>query len=996
MDISFDSPDAEKRRPVFMLLGFAVLIYALAFFCISLTQHATALASLWFPPSVTISVLFHTPKRQWPAFLAVAALATMLASWSLLPLSWLSVQLPLINQFEALTGALLLTRLLNPDHPFEGLNDWLRFIACGVIFAPLLSALPAAFIIAGQAHTSFGNAFGVWFMSEATSIMALTPLGLLCSRGYLDRIMKHPMRFETLVTLILTLLYCYYAMRYLPFPFIFVIIPMLWAAIRLPLMEAFVLFLAVIFLLAGLMAYHTIEIRNFYPGISEPLLFTPLLLILIPSGTMAVLMRALRTERRHISESERLFRNMIEYSAIGTALVAPDGKWLRVNQALCQLLDYPAETLQRMTFQDITHPDDLESDLKLLQRLLSGEIDHYSLEKRYLSRNKQVIWVLLSVSLVRDPHGQPLHFLSQVKEITAQKNNERLNQELMARLYEEKERLHITLNAISNAVICTDQHMSVTFLNPVAEKMLGLSREQAEGRPIDEVVHLSEGVEGKRIENPLLCLGAAREHATEEGLILHGTDGRWFDVQSNVSALKDVNGELMGCVLVFQDVSESRELMRRLSYSALHDPLTGLPNRTHFAQKLKKAQQQAIEERRVHSLVFLDLDHFKNVNDSAGHAAGDELLRHVSQLMQSHIRPDDTLSRLGGDEFALILTDMALPQAQRLIETLVGQINDYRFHWEDRLYRIGASAGMTQISSTNAMPARLMSQADTACYTAKHSGRGQVVAYESGQKEDATSPLRVPDAAEIDAILDVGLLQPLLTITAPPAMPHTAAFFILEAEARRADGTQIPPDFFLRACIQHQKQKEVERRLLDILLQHYGAALKNIGISLAIPLSAVSLADAAFCHDLLALLDQSALPASRLLFIVKESVITDHTIQLRDTLSALKAKGCRLIVDEFGLNLGLLDQIKSLQIDYVIINRSLIANVHSSQMDEVMVSIINGSTDRNGIQTIAGPVDSEAKKQTLGSIGVNLIFGPVAGAPASLQEQLRRGYFGIN
>lgn len=381
-----------------------------------------------------------------------------------------------------------------------------------------------------------------------------------------------------------------------------------------------------IILLAIMMAYHVVDIRSAYPSVNDVLVYTPLLLVLLPVNSVAVLMHAFRLERDHIEESETRFRNVIEFSAIGTALVALDGRWIQVNPALCQMLGYPARTLTDMTFQDITHRDDLESDLSQLSALVEGKISSYSMEKRYLHSSGTSIWTLLSVSLIRDPQGEPLYFVSQIKDISEIKNNERYKQQLLDKLHEEKERLHITLTSIGDAVISTDSLMRVTFMNPVAEKMTGWTQEEALGLPIDNIVHLYDGIDGDSVY-PLRTDENSHTRRAEDRLILKNLQGAHFDVQSRVSELTSINGNLMGYVLVFQDVSESRELLRKLSYSALHDPLTGLPNRVSFEQALKRALRQAVEEERTHALIFLDLDRFKAVNDSAGHAAGDALLQ---------------------------------------------------------------------------------------------------------------------------------------------------------------------------------------------------------------------------------------------------------------------------------------------------------------------------------------------------------------------------------
>lgn len=995
MDVSLDVSVEKKPHVVATLAVFAGLIYSLACFCITLTQHDTNLASLWFPTAATIAFLFHHKKRLWPFFLITAQLATMAANWTFFPISLFSVQLALINQIQAVVCTLLLSKFLNHKSPIDGLHTWFRFVICSVIVSPLLSATLAAIVVSLHGLAPFNQIFGVWFMSESISVMALTPVGLLYYRGFLQKSLREQTMVESITIIAIALISCFYAMQYLPFPFTFAIIPMLWAAIRLPLLQAFSCFLCVIILLAIMMAYHVVDIRSAYPTVNEILVYTPLLLVLLPVNSVAVLMHAFRSERDHIEESETRFRNVIEFSAIGTALVGLDGRWIQVNPALCQMLGYPADVLTDMTFQDITHRDDLETDLRQLNALVDGEINSYSMEKRYLRSSGESIWTLLSVSLIRDPQGEPLYFVSQIKDISEIKNNERYKQQLLDKLYEEKERLHITLTSIGDAVISTDSHKHVTFMNPVAEKMTGWTQLEALGLPIDNIVHLYDGVDGDTV-HPLRMDEVSHAKRTEDRLILKNLQGAHFDVQSRVSELTDIHRNLMGYVLVFQDVSESRELLRKLSYSALHDPLTGLPNRVSFEQALKRALRQAVEEKRTHALVFLDLDRFKAVNDSAGHAAGDALLQKISQSMLSHTRPPDMLARLGGDEFAFILLDCETHQAKEHITRIINEINDYLFEWEGKLHRVGASAGMTVINSGNAIAADLMNQADIACYTAKHSGRGKLMCYEPKNKLHINYEKGLLSGEDIDAILAEDRIHILAQGIAPPKTPRAIAFYNLELMPYQNNGVNILPELFLESCFQNHRREHVDRWLLRKVLNHTSQALKYKGVSVALPLASSSLCNPQFTAQLVDMLQNSALPTSRLLIRVPESAVNEDYAQSQPALNALSELGCRLIVEDFGRNLSAIERLESVNIEYVMIIPTLITNVHCNQMDEVLVSIIHGNAWRHGAQTIAGPADIQATLLTLDSIKIDLAFGNMIQEVKPLTAVLEDGYFGMN
>ncbi|MGP6470881.1 diguanylate cyclase domain-containing protein [Rahnella aceris] len=718
-----------------LLLGISTCL--LAFACLSIIQKSSSLAGLWLPTALLIPVLFHHRYRDWIPLLCAAALG-IAASHTILGTPFFRYLPYLLNNLiEASLCADLLRRILPAQDPLSGLSSWMKFLFVAVIFCPLVSALiMLLFILHVHSPAELQSRFTTWFMSEAVAILALTPLGLIYHRGYLVKLITSPRLFGLLLTLILTLAAGFLALKWLPYTFAFITIPLLSAAIRLPRMESFIIFLSMTLMIALL---HTSGIISVQPHLADQLpqglIFLPLLLILMPANAMAMAMHALRTEKSHITQSENRFRNAMEYSAIGMTLVSPEGKLLQVNKALCHLLGYEAEYLTTLTFQEITYHEDLGKDLALLQQLLNDDIQSYTLEKRYLRRSGEVIWAFLAVSLVRDEHHNPMYFISQIEDINELKHTEMTNKRLSEALHEEKELLHITLNSINEAVISTDRNMNITFMNPVAEKMTGWTEQQAQGQPVGRIVRISKGAGGPLIDDLLqFDINENLHSSVERSLVLHGHHTALFDVQLAVSPLRTLKDEPIGIVLVLQDVSKSRELMRKLSYSASHDLLTGLSNRGSFESSLKKALNLTATQRQPHGLAFIDLDHFKAINDTAGHAAGDELLRQISALMQENIRNSDRLARLGGDEFALILFDCPQEEGLGTLQHLVDKINDFKFIWEGNAYRIGASAGMTQINDAGITGSEYMAQADMACYIAKHNGRGRVYKYEPAQK----------------------------------------------------------------------------------------------------------------------------------------------------------------------------------------------------------------------------------------------------------------------
>ena len=636
------------------------------------------------------------------------------------------------------------------------------------------------------------------------------------------------------------------SMIYMPWPYTCIIVLLMWSAVRLPRMEAFMIFLCTVMLVSLIMSDATLSQHVSVVYTVTNASWMPFVMILLPANVMTMVMYAFRAESKHIVESEERFRNAMEHSAIGMALVGTEGQWLQVNKSLCQFLGYSPDELREMTFQELTLAEDLDSDLNQRDSLLRGEINTYTMEKRYYTRQGEVVCALLAVSLVRNPDSTPLYFIAQIEDIKELKKTEQVNQRLMERitlaneaggvgiwewdlkpnkiswdkrmfelygipshiqptwqiwesclveedrenatrkvlnslkssaplmlefrvqlkgkirhirslanhvlnkqgeverllginidmtevkelndaLFQEKERLHITLDSIGEAVVCTDMNMNITFMNPVAEKMSGWTQQDALNKPLLSVFHISVGDHGALIDN--FKTGDLCRSDIDDDLVLHSRHGGSFDIQYSITPLSTLNGENIGSVLVIQDVTESREMLRQLSYSASHDVLTHLANRASFESHLKRHLINIDNAQERHALVFIDLDRFKSVNDNAGHAAGDALLREISALMLSLLRKGDILARLGGDEFGLLLPECKEEDARDIAQRIVDGVDAYPFTWEGHAHHIGASAGITFIDRHNANLTDLLSQADMACYASKHNGRGRVTIY---------------------------------------------------------------------------------------------------------------------------------------------------------------------------------------------------------------------------------------------------------------------------
>lgn len=390
------------------------------------------------------------------------------------------------------------------------------------------------------------------------------------------------------------------------------------------------------------------------------------------------------------------------------------------------------------SWSSILHPDDR---MRVLTAWEDAQLNHnhYEDEFRIIRPDGEQRYIHSIARIFRDDHGRATRAVGANWDITDQKR-------LTEKAFEETERLGITLTSIADAVICTDAETLITFMNPVAEKLTGWSSSEVSGMPLATIFNIVDEATGDRAADPVAeCLKGNASHQRDGGVFLVNREGGVSDIQMSAAPVRSPAKGSIGAVLVFRDVTEAHARQKKIAHSALHDALTGLPNRSAFIARVNDAITQVRQEHRTHALCFIDLDYFKQVNDRAGHAAGDALLKETAKIIALNCSKKDVPARLGGDEFALLIRDCELPEAQATAERIITAISRMEFRWELDLFRIGASIGATIISDTAPELSEILHQADKACYAAKEQGRNRVCVYGLLQQPQA-DPLADQDA----------------------------------------------------------------------------------------------------------------------------------------------------------------------------------------------------------------------------------------------------------
>jgi diguanylate cyclase (GGDEF)-like protein/PAS domain S-box-containing protein len=563
---------------------------------------------------------------------------------------------------------------------------------------------------------------------------------------------------------------------------------------------------------------------------------------------------------------------------------------------------------------------------------------------------------------------------------------EQVEQALIAeknRAYREKERALITLQSIGDAVITTDTETRIEYLNPVAEELTEWSNEEANGLMLGEVFHVISEISREPLANPArVCLQEGCDQELVGHAILVLPNGKELAVDHVARPIRMPEGEMMGVLLVFNDVSKQRQLQKQLAYQANHDALTGLVNRRECERHIEEAIQSALKEEKLHALLFLDLDKFKIVNDTCGHAAGDELLRQISELFKRKVRDRDVLARMGGDEFSVLLNNCNSKAATQIAEGIRAAVKDYRFIWRDKVFEVGVSIGIVVINQTSRSLESVLSAADTACYAAKDGGRDCVYVYDvqnsdlaqHGETEWVT---RISKSLETNDFRLYG--QPIVALQDTDEKIHCYEILIRMNE----NGRLIPPGAFIPAAERYNLMACIDRWVLHEVVQWLAS---DVGSDhwCFVNLCASTLEDKHFFEYLDDQLSQYQVEPERLCFEITESIAVANLSATVCFFKGLKERGCRLALDHFG-GTSSFSVLQHFSVDYIKIDSSYIRNVLTDEVDLAKVEYIHKIAHLMGKKTVAENVETLGIREKLVSMGIDMAQGYQISEPESLK-----------
>jgi len=550
-------------------------------------------------------------------------------------------------------------------------------------------------------------------------------------------------------------------------------------------------------------------------------------------------------------------------------------------------------------------------------------------------------------------------------------------------LFSEKDRVSTTLESIRDAVITTDKNGTINFFNPAAEKMFKDQKYVKEGCTAGKLAGLvREGTEESLGQIILNCAQGGDLEGYTGRMDFTKINGAQSDISASVAPLHSKDGNVIGSVIVAQDITKTRALMKKVEYQANYDQLTGLMNRYAFETELTRTLTYESGE---HALCLMDLDRFKVVNDTCGHAAGDKLLKQLAERLRPLIRRSDTFARLGGDEFGIILRDCPIDKAKSLAENVLKAVQQMPFFWEGERFHVGASIGVLGIKGPMDMQ-DAMKKCDTACYFAKDGGRNRVSVYTQDDDDltkahdEMSMVQRINSALEDDRL--VLHYQPIQGIQEDcKGVKRYEALLRLVDE----DGKLIPPGAFLPSAERYDLMPKVDRAvLLEAMKQMASCKAAGGQCIYCVNLSGQTFRDDSFKNFAVEQIQASGIDPSRLCFEITETAAIANLEAAKDFMETLQEMGCLFALDDFGSGLSSFGYLKELPIDYLKIDGQFVIGLKNDSISKVMVEAIHKVGNAMGIKTIAEFVGDEETLQILKEMGVDYAQGFYIGKPTPL------------
>jgi len=669
---------------------------------------------------------------------------------------------------------------------------------------------------------------------------------------------------------------------------------------------------------------------------------------------------------QELRQSEARFRAVFANAGLGVVMIDGETRIVDANRAFGAMIGFTVAELKGMRGRDIIHPEDIDTNEALFSEMAAGGSDSYQTQTRYFAKNGRILWAKLTVTAVRDEETRALRFaVSVIEDITERKR------------LEDHMRLAVTVfENTGEALFIADSSCNIIHVNKAFTSITGYSADEVLGR------------------NPRVLASGRHDHEFYQRMWDELTQvGRWqgeiwdrrksgemFVGWQNIAAVRGADGVIANYVAMISDITSRKEVEERLSYAANHDPLTRLPNRSLFQERLSRALARAQRTQALVALLFIDLDRFKQVNDSLGHLIGDLLLQQVAERISGTIRQGDTVARLAGDEFTVILEDIQDPRDAAVVAHKVLRLLAEPFDLGGHVTTISSSIGVALYPADASDPQSLIKLADAAMYRAKNGGRNACQFHSEAVNAQAFERMVLEEALRGALDRDEFQLfyQPVFEVKGGRIVAIEALLRWHHPEV----GMVLPPQFLPLA--------EETGLILPIGRWVLGNACRQAkawgdmgfdDFELGINLSALQLRQTGFLETVAEALETSGLAPDRLVLEVPESSVLDKGGEARNIFTRFIALGVRLSIDEFGAGYSSFTFLRRLPANALKVAQSLVRGLAGDAEDGEIVSAIV-AVARGMHMTVAAPgVESEAQLRRLSGYGCDRVQGFLLARP---------------
>lgn len=670
----------------------------------------------------------------------------------------------------------------------------------------------------------------------------------------------------------------------------------------------------------------------------------------------------LRT-RQQLQQSQYYAEEGFHNSPLAMLIIDRTGRVRRVNRTFREHFGLFEAKIRDTDVQALFPQAEKEKVGQCLQHLLEQQATHLAIETRLLDSDFVSRHIMLDAYALNDPEGSVRNIVFQIEDIAEKKASERQIRKLLR-----------SIESSPVATMITDRESNIEYTNRRYTELTGYNREEVLGQKPSinssgETPHETYEVMWKTLQNGEQWQGE---------LLNRRKDGSLYWARTTIFPILDSEGNIDNYVSLQEDFSEARSLSKRLQYEATHDQLTGLINRREFQRRLEDAIVRANTDLSTHALCFLDLDQFKLLNDTAGHLAGDALLTRIGQTLFNKVRRHDTAARIGGDEFAVILTDCDIDKAREISISLRDAIANINFPWEDRVYTVGVSVGITRIDGNIADPVELIKQVDAACYSSKESGRSSVTVY---RPDDVTMRQRRTESSwvpQIRAALEQKrfrlYLQPITRLVHGSSDPSNYEVLIRLVDET---GQIIAPGEFLPAAERYGLASAIDKAVFDELYTVLTRRpdLREASGVFSINLSGLSLTRVDLLDHIVHTIRNGDLDPGKLQFEVTETAAISNITDARRFMETLQGIGCRMVLDDFGRGLSSFAYLKNLPVNVLKIDGLFVREMLRNKDDHNMVRMINELAHSLQLETIAEYIENEETLEAVRELGIDYAQG---------------------